>query len=280
MAVHAFTVGRAHLPTRHVHARRRTLPGRYVDVLTDSSRIGPVPIHCWLLDHPEGPIVVDVGETTAVFEPDGVDLGARLLVDREGFDLEPADELAAQLPGVGIDPADVSTVILTHLHFDHAGAVESFPNAEVLVSRREYYAHRLLPLGSSIHRWPADVSPTLLTYDDGPYGPFPASHRVTETGDVVVVPTPGHTPGHQSVVVNDGDSVLLLAGDASFTEGQLLADEAVGISIDARRSRRTMARIRRLCERERVVYLPTHDPKAPVRLESRTPTVVDGSSRP
>lgn len=74
--------------------------------------------------------------------------------------------------------------------------------------------------------------------------------------------------------------MLLLAGDTTFTEEQLLANEVVDLSMDARRSRRTMSRIRRLCGYERGVYLTTHDPEAAERLESRTPTVIDGSDRP
>ena len=277
MNIHAFSVGRLSLPPRHVSACRRTLPGRYLDVWRDDSRLEPAPIFCFAIEHPEGVIVVDVGETTDVFEPRAVDLGARLLVDRDSLDLEPADELASQLEMTGIDPAAVSTVVLTHLHFDHAGAVGAFPNADVLVSRREYLAHRLLPLGSSVHRWPDDLEPTRLTYDDGPFGPFEASHRLTESGDVIVVPTSGHTPGHQSVIVREEDALVCLAGDVTFTESQLLNDDVVGIALDGRTSRQSAAKIRRLLERERVVYLPTHDPGTKYRLEERVPTTIDAS---
>lgn len=275
VTVHAVSVGRVALPARHVEARRRTLPGRYLDVWRDGSELEPLPVYCWVVDHPEGVIVVDVGPTTDVFAPRGVDLGARLLVDRDGLELEPGDELTPQLADLGIAPGEVTTIVLTHLHFDHASTVEAFPNAEVLVDRREWLAHRLLPLGSSLHRWPDDLEPTVPAYDDGPYGPFAKSHYVTETGDVVLVPTPGHTPGHQSVIVETGDELLFLAGDVTFTERQLLENEVVGISLDGRTSRETMAKVRRLLEDERVVYLPTHDPDSERRLAKRAPTTLE-----
>lgn len=267
-------VGRIRLPERHVRARRRTLPGRYLDIRRDGSRLDALPIWCWLVDHPDGRILVDVGETTDVFEPGGVDLGARLLVDRDGLELDTADELAVQLRRRGVSPASVETIVLTHLHFDHAGAVDAFPNAEVLVARREYRLHRHLPLGSALHRWPDGLTPTLLEFEDEPVGPFAASHRLTTDGVVRIVPTPGHTPGHQSVLVSDGDELLCLAGDTTFTERQLVDDEIVGIALNARSSRRTMRRIRRLCARERVVYLPSHDPGSPDRLEARAVTTI------
>ncbi|WP_290816269.1 N-acyl homoserine lactonase family protein [Halovivax sp.] len=272
--VYPIEVGRFRLPERHVRARRRTLPGRYLDILRDDSTLEALPVRCWLIDHPEAVILVDVGETVEVFDPGGRDLGARLLVDLDGFELGPADEVTNRLAELGYDPRDVDGVVLTHLHFDHAGAVGRIPDADVLVSRREYWIHRTLPLGSPMHRWPDDLDPTLLDHRDGQYGPFPASHRLTDDGSIRAVPTPGHTPGHQSIVVEDDDELIVLAGDTTFTERQLLEDEVVGIALSARASRRTMARIRRLCEHERVVYLPTHDPGAADRLVDRTPTLV------
>ena len=274
MNIQAISAGRVTLPKAHVSARYPTVLGRYGAILRDRSKAGPFPIWCWVIDHPEGVIVVDVGEVPAVFEPRGVDLGARLLVDRNGLELTSDDDLSAGLEAIGISPEAVDTVVLTHLHFDHAGALERFPNAEVLVSRREWYAHRLLPLGSSIHRWSDHVNPTLVTYEDGPFGPFSKSHVVTDAGDVLVVPTPGHTPGHQSVVVREDDRLVFLAGDTTFTERQLIETEVPGISLDARSSRRTMDRIRRLCAKQQVVYLPSHDPEGENRLEGRQPTRV------
>ena len=244
-------------------------------VLRDGVLTDPLPIWCWVIERDGGVVLVDVGPVTSIVERSLVDLGARLLVDLDGFELEPADELHEQLESIGIEPAAVETIVLTHLHFDHASDLTRFPNAHVLVSRREYWTYRLLPLGSTVGGWPGAESRTMHGYGDGPVGPFSRSHRVTPEGDVRIVPTPGHTPGHQSVIVRDGDELLFLAGDATFTEGQLLADEVVGISLNARTSRATMARIRSLCARERVVYLPSHDRLARERLESRTPTTVD-----
>ena len=267
--IQAISPGQVTLPKAHVSAQYPTVLGRYGAILRDRSTSGPFPIWCWVIDHPEGVIVVDVGEVPAVFEPRGVDFGARLLVDRGGLKLTPCDDFAVQLRDCGFTPEDVDTVVLTHLHFDHAGALERFPNAEVLVSRRDWYAHRLLPLGSSIHRWSDSVDPTPITYEDGPFGPFSKSHVVTDAADVIVVPTPGHTPGHQSVIVREDDRLLFLAGDTTFTERQLLENEVPGISLDAKTSRRTMQRIRRLCANEEVIYLPSHDPEGMDRFEGR-----------
>jgi N-acyl homoserine lactone hydrolase len=84
---------------------------------------------------------------------------------------------------------------------------------------------------------------------------------------VHLVPTPGHTPGHLSVAIDDGETVLFLAGDTSYTEQLMLAATPDGVSPDPGQARQTLVRIRQLTAQRRTVYLPTHDPEAPTRLE-------------
>ena len=85
-------------------------------------------------------------------------------------------------------------------------------------------------------RWPSSFDPTPLVLADEPYGPFARSRRLTARGDVIAVPTPGHTPDHVSVIVEDGDAAIFIAGDASYSEANMLAGRIDGVS--ARRGRR------------------------------------------
>jgi N-acyl homoserine lactone hydrolase len=86
---------------------------------------------------------------------------------------------------------------------------------------------------------------------------------------VHLVPTPGHTPGHVSVAVEDGDTVVFLAGDASYTERLMLDGIADGVSPDPRRARESLSRIQERAAQRPTVYLPTHDPDGPRRLAQR-----------
>ena len=88
---------------------------------------------------------------------------------------------------------------------------------------------------------------------------------LTSRGDVFVVPTPGHTPGHVSVVV-EGEVSVFIAGDTSYTEDLLRAGVVDGVSPDENAARKTMARIRELAAERPLVYLPSHDPAAAERL--------------
>ena len=63
----------------------------------------------------------------------------------------------------------------------------------------------------------------LIGLEAAPYGPFSESLRLTDRGDVILVGTAGHTPGHVSVIVEEEDRLILLAGDTSYSEELMIA---------------------------------------------------------
>ena len=113
---------------------------------------------------------------------------------------------------------------------------------------------------------PAGFDPVRLTFDGPPVGAFAASHPLTQAGDVVVVPAPGHTPGHSAVLVVQGDLHRLIAGDASYDQAQLLEHRVDAVSPSAKVARATMDTIVRHAALHPTVYLPSHDPASAQRL--------------
>src|SRR5215216_2085332 len=164
----------------------------------------PLPIRAWLIEHPEGLIVVDTGETSRVSEPGYLPrwhpyyrVALREWVTRE-------DEIGPQLRRLGFSPDDVRWVVLTHFHTDHAGSLAHFPNSEILSSKVDFEYSRGMrgrARGFLPQHWPQWFSPTLVEPGRRPFGPFPASTALTAAGDVHLLPTPGHTPGHLSVAL-------------------------------------------------------------------------------
>jgi glyoxylase-like metal-dependent hydrolase (beta-lactamase superfamily II) len=245
---------------------------RLLRVLAARGWTEPLPILAWLIEHPEGLIVIDTGETSRVSEPGYFPrwhpyyrLAVREWVTRE-------EEIGAQITRLGFSPDDVRWVVLTHFHTDHAGGLSEFPNSEIVSSRVDFEFSRGLlgqVRGFLPQHWPEWFSPTLVEPGPRPFGPFPESTALTAAGDVHLLPTPGHTPGHLSVAVEDGDDVFLFAGDVSYTQSLMLEEVVDGVAADPAAARATLRRVRQLAGDRPTVYLPTHDPEAVVRLTRR-----------
>lgn len=231
-----------------------------------------LPIYVWVIEHPEGVIVVDTGETARVADPDYFDCDpgtAFIYRNMLRFSVREEEQLGTQLERLGIPTGKVRWLILTHLHSDHAGGLQYFSDAEILVSRKEFSSS----LGAVRCRWPDWFDPSLVDYELQSVGPFKSTYSLTQAGDAVILPTPGHTPGHQSVVLLDDDRTIFFAGDTSFSEQQLLERTVGGISADVSGARTTLDLVleyARLCQ---MVYLPSHDAKSGQRLAKSKATI-------
>jgi glyoxylase-like metal-dependent hydrolase (beta-lactamase superfamily II) len=158
---------------------------------------------------------------------------------------------------------------MTHMHGDHAGGVGHFPNSDILLSEPEAVAvlARTGPLFGYLNtHYPDWLEPAIVDFKDGPWESFERSAALTKDGRVRIVPTPGHTLGHMSVVVETGDHCVLIAGDASYDEKALLDGSVDGVAQDARLHRDSTRRFRDLCKLRPTITLFAHDPDSVKRL--------------
>lgn len=163
--------------------------------------------------------------------------------------LLPADYIADRLEELGFHAGDVAQVAISHLHFDHAGGNAAFPNAEFWIQRVEWEA--------------AHASDAAHHYPDPAWHPRSGRVRLLD-GDTEWAPglkliaTPGHTPGHQSLLVDLATTRLLYTSDAVYRSG-LFDPDHIGAAVDPAASRRSVVRLKRLtAEGYRPIF--SHDP--------------------
>ena len=272
MKIHAIQTGTVAVKTRQregVACGKR----RLVNTFLDRDWTDPLPILAWAIEHPEGVIVVDTGETAQASEPGYFPrwhpyyrTGVRAWVARE-------EEVGPQLERLGIPPGEVRSLVMTHLHTDHAGGLHHFPKSETLVSRVELEkaAGRTGRLrGYLNNRFPDWFQPRGVSFRPEAVGPFPESYALTQAGDVRLVPVPGHTAGQLAVIVEEDDGPsIFMAGDSSYSEDLMLRGAVDGVAPDEQRARLTLERIRAYAAAVPTVYLPSHDPESAARLAER-----------
>jgi N-acyl homoserine lactone hydrolase len=266
--VHAIRTGSVRIKVSQMAARGHGV-ARLGHVLMDRDWSGWVPIHAWLIEHDEGWILVDAGETARVHERGYHPRWHPFYRRASQFQVAPEDEIGPQLTKMGVRPRDIRQVVLTHLHTDHAGGLAHLVGVRTWVHPIEL--RRAKGLGGQIqgylpHRWPQWWVPEPLRFESAPFGPFRDRMPLTSRGDVFVVPTPGHTPGHVSVVVQ-GAPHIFIAGDTSYTEELLVQGVVDGVSPDEGVTRRTNQDILALAREQPLVYLPSHDPDSADRLD-------------
>jgi N-acyl homoserine lactone hydrolase len=257
MKIHALRTGTVRVKHSFLFASRG--PRRQLDLFMPGAWSDPLPIHCWAIEHNGRLLLVDSGENAAVRDVPF----ARFEVTRE-------QELPGALAAVGLSVDDVSEVVLTHHHGDHVdGLTHLHAPVRMNEAERRHLDSRFSRVMRRVLRQPLPpgFAPETFTIDGGPFGAFRHSRALSDDGRVVAVQTPGHTPGHISVIcIDDSDHHVMLAGDATDTLEQLHARRADAIGPDPEVHVATLETILAHCARHPTVYLPSHDPESAARL--------------
>ena len=219
-------------------------------------------MRCLLIEHPSGLILIDTGAGNKENEK---------FKDIYGLENEGAagrTMLEDGLKEVGVAPADIALVINTHLHFDHAGGNTfigesgkvqlTFPNATYIVRRGEYdYA---------MH----PNERTAASYFERNFHPVEAAEKLelvarekTIVKGIRVVPTPGHTPFHQSVLIESGGERACYLGDLVPTHAHLPLPWIMGYDVEPLVTLETKRRILKQALDENWLLIFEHDATVP-----------------
>lgn len=225
-----------------------------------------IPVGAFLVDHPRGPVLVDTGLPVP---PRMVDRAlGRLLA---GHWQEPPRFLPEELVAHGLAADDIRTVVLTHLHWDHTGTVNSFARARVVAGAADLEAtshHGKWCRGHAGVVLPPPERIQRVDFQDGPAcGPFTHSLDLLGDGSIVLLPTPGHTPGSMTVLAQQSGAPLVLCGDACFLASALARGTGNGTTLgrpqdrDVPQAAITSARLRSLLQHiPDARLIPSHDP--------------------
>ena len=227
--------------------------------------------HClaYAVRHPEaGTILIDTGLHPGASTNLRQDFGFAMALFFRG--IKPAARpYVDQLRDLGIDPASVERVVMTHLHVDHTGAMRLLPNARFICAREEWRAAtapRAAAQGYVAGHLPPESRMELLDFAAAGErsGPFGATIDLLGDGSIRLIATPGHTPGHLSVLLRrtDGREVLV-AGDAVYTMRNLELERAPLLVNDKPAYFRSLRELKAYAHQEpEAILVPTHDPDA------------------
>ncbi len=210
-----------------------------------------VPVPVFLIEHDQGRVLFDTGVNPGVRREKHELLGAD--AENWSIDLPEGAEIVPQLARLGLKPSDIRYVVNSHLHYDHCGCNNCFPDAVTVVHAREWRAaQRPNTQAAGIYN--------PLNYDritrrreiDGELDIF-------DDGTVVVFPTPGHTPGHQSLRLETDSGTVVLAADCCYLKRTLDDLHLPGTMYNREQMLATLMDLRRMQgEGARIVY--GHDP--------------------
>ena len=217
---------------------------------------------CYLIRHGGSSLMWDTGVPEATIgDPKGWSTLPKLIV----YHLDRT--ITSQLAEIGLKTGDIDYVAISHTHGDHIGNVKLFPDAAVLLQRAEYdwinsgpptdpNLNQLVTLARQLMGHPRNLK--LIDGDLDVFG----------DGSVILISTPGHTPGSQSLMVHLANSgYIVLSGDVVHLEENFEKNIVPALNVDKAQSLASMQRIRDIMQKYNAKLFINHDKAQTDRLK-------------
>jgi glyoxylase-like metal-dependent hydrolase (beta-lactamase superfamily II) len=211
-----------------------------------------IPVPAFLIMHPKGNVLFDTGMSKdCIDKPD-----ERWGLVAKVFEpiVKKGQDIVSQLAGIGLKPDDIDIVINSHLHLDHAGDNEFFPKAKFLVQRAEIRAAYYPEIFQRAAYFKKDFDHPLN------YVEIEGDYDVFGDGVIQCISTPGHSQGHQSLMVNlENSGKMLYTADACYMRENIDLPILPGIVWDPTLTMKNIMKFRDM-EQRGIKILPSHDP--------------------
>lgn len=219
-----------------------------------------IPYFFYVIAHPDGNVLFDTGGHPALIHNPRERLGEA--ADAFEVTMKEGDDVVSQIKGAGFEPSQVGHVVLSHLHYDHAGGIEFFPDALFYSQRRELEFAHWPPIYQREIYLPADFDHPVEWVE------LEGEHDIFEDGRVLIFPTPGHTAGHQSLLVHlDKDRTVILVADASYLRRNIDENILPAIVWNPDAMVASWRRIRQLARQHNAELIFTHDLEWPEKTK-------------
>lgn len=263
--VHLISTGGVIVKTKFREAKRTGWIGM-IEFILDKKFTEWMPIWVLVIEHPEGIFVIDTGENANVNNPGYFKSSGGFAnwfdTTQFKFKVDRDEEIDRQLQSLGISIKDVKKVILTHLHLDHIDGLRYFPETPVLVNKAEWEK----PFGDLPKLYPDWFQPALVDLNES-FDVFDEAFYITETKDIALVRTPGHTWHHCSVVLKTKECYLFFAADVCYSQRQLIENKYSGTNASHKLAKNTYSKLRSFCSDKQVLFIPSHEAEAAQRLK-------------
>jgi len=219
--------------------------GRFSDVFAHQGLVLPLVYSCYLIRHGDDYMLWDSGQSMSA--------GA----------LAPKTSVVDQLAQLSVKPEQVRFVGISHYHPDHTGQAAAFPQATLLIGKGDWDV-------LTSPKPPANVNPAPLAHWIGGGGkvePVPLDKDVFDDGTVIMLATPGHTPGHHSVLIKLRQAGnVLVTGDAAHFHENYDSNGVPPFNTGRAESLASLDRIKKIAANTKATVIIQHDARDVAKL--------------
>ena len=253
--IHIFHTGRVRVDQAIPHKEKNPLA--VTGFLRSQEKKLVLPVSCYLIEHPKGRILIDTGWNSkyAIEKPNAFLNSISMPIISVG------ESVDCKMKRMGVTPADIDCVFLSHMDFDHTSGLQLVRDAkrfmaskEELEDSRKYFFRYVKSDWRGIELHP-------FSYQETGIGPVGRSYDVFGDKSVLLISTPGHTHGLFSVKISNGEKYVILAGDSIYTQRSIREKIIPGFTVNTKLAKRSLEWICNCVADENCVLVAAnHDP--------------------